>query len=183
MTKTVEFIKTIENRVIIDKDNGGEIIFSKAKPPTETELLDTEGRLEVKLPNSYKDFLLYCGAADFYGVQLWGLAELYRFDNECWEMEGMIPFAVDFMGRHHCFKPSTTTEEYEVFITSHDPFGYAKVADNFYEWCKLQNSIMLNFETNSPSFKHPFIDADVAIYASWKRHKATLPKKWYEFWK
>jgi hypothetical protein len=183
MTKTVEFIKTIENKVIIDKDNGGEIIFSKSTPSTEIELHETELRLGVKLPKSYKDFFVYCGPADFYGTQLWGLSELYRLDNDCWEMEGMIPFAVDFMGRHHCFKPTNATEEYEVYITSHDPFGYAKVADNFYEWCKFQNAIMLNFEINAPSFKHPFLDADEAILASWKRYKSTLPKKWYEFWK
>lgn len=178
-----EFIKTIENKKILDKDNGQEITFVKARPSTEEEISKAELRLGIKLPTSYKDFLLYCGPANFFGLQISDLNELYQLDGDNWEMTGMIPFFTDAIERIHCFKPVTNTDEYEIYICSHDPFGYGKVADSFQEWCKFNYSMMLNFEENKPDFVHPFLTVDKDIRESWKRYEQTLPKKWYEFWK
>jgi hypothetical protein len=178
-----EFIRQIEKRIIVDKDNKEEIRFVKSFPATDDEIRDAERMLGIKLPESFTDFLKYCGPADFYGLQIWSLKELYHFDQDCGEMEGMIPFALDPFGRNHCFKPIAGSKEYPIYITSHDPFGYGKVADNFYEWCRLQNSMMLNFELDAPAFKHPFMDIDRAIAESSKGFKLGKATKWYEFWK
>lgn len=182
MTTITEFIKTIENKKIVDKDNGQELLFVKASPSTEQEISKTENSLGLKLPSSFKDFMRYCGPANFFGLKIADLNELYQYDNN-WEMTGMIPFFTDPMERYHCFKPIQNTDEYEIYICSHDPYGYGKVADNFLEWCKLNYSMMLNFEENIPNFVHPFLSVDSDIRKSWMRYKHTLPKKWYQFWK
>lgn len=181
MTSVATFIRSIEGRVIIDKDNGEEIRFVKADPVSREVLDQAEQNLGIPLPDSYKAFLAYCGAADFCRLKMWTVPELYAFDEDTGEMEGMIPFTTDFQERWHVFKPAPDNKEYEVYICSHDPFGYGKVADNFLEWCKLQNDLMLNFETGENDFKHPFIEVDEEIFACYKRYKASLPKKWWQF--
>ncbi len=182
MMTMIELIKTIENKKILDKDNGQEIAFIKANPSTEQEITKTETNLGLKLPTSFKDFLRYCGPANFFGIKISDLNQLYQFEDN-WEMTGMIPFFTDPMDRIHCFKPLQNSFEYEIYICSNDPYGYGKVADNFLEWCNLNYLIMLNFEENKPDFIHPFLSVNKDIRESWQRYKKTLPKKWYEFWK
>ena len=94
MSATQEYIASIENKIIVDKESDGEIKFTTSNPSSGKEIEAIEIQLGVKLPKSFKDFLKYCGAADFYGLQIFSLPELYRFDESCWEMEGMIPLDV-----------------------------------------------------------------------------------------
>jgi len=182
MSELVEFVKSIEKKIIVDKDNGREILFNRGNKVTQQDIDLAEERLGLSLPESYKDFIRNFGDANFFGLKIFHPNELYSFDSTNWEMEGFIPYAIDFIERYHAFRPVKNITEYHIYVCSHDPFGYGKVADNFHEWCILNYKMMENFEKGEKDFNHPFLTVHKDIMDSWKRYKSTLPKKWWQFW-
>lgn len=177
----LDFIKAIEKYEFTDKEMG--VCRLKKYPPPDHKMIQSlEGKFNIQLPQSYVDFILYAGAAEYFGVRFLPVHSLFVLDHTNWEMQGFVPFAVDSFSNFFAFDPNESSHEYIVCKCSHDPFGYAQIADSFDVWLKL-HYIFIEKLMDGKAFDHPYFDAEDEIAANNRRYRKSLPRKWWEVWK
>jgi hypothetical protein len=119
---------------------GRRIFIPDDKPTTASEIELAEKNLGVTLPVSYKHFLLRCGSGVWCGERVAHPSELYTFDSDCLEIAGFIPLVhnVRGVGDYVAINPadSEVAGERAVYYCSHDPFGYAEIAESFEDWSR-----------------------------------------------
>ncbi len=178
----LDFIKAIEKNQFYDKDMG-ECRLVRQTPVKRSVLQQVMSRYDLTLPESYIEFLSYAGAADYFGARFLPPHSLFVLDETNWEMHGLVPFAADSLGNFFAFNPKAGRTEYAVYKCSHDPFGYAHLADSFDIWIKLHYIFIEKIATGRKSFNHPYFAAEQEIFENYKRYKKSLPRKWWQVWK
>lgn len=161
---------------------GNTFSFHRARPVEIKEIKSKEQELGLKLPASFVEFLQYCGAATYFGVQIFDIRGLYAYDDEWWEMKGFLPFCVDAQSNHYSFKPLQGSAEYPVYRCVHSPFGYGAVADSFEHWLKLHYEYVIA-KKDDPKFAHPYLAAEKEVEKNCKRYQQTAQPKWWPFGK
>jgi hypothetical protein len=143
---------------------------------SETDIKQAEQKLGVNLPHSYQQFLLLCGPGLWCGDYIPHLGELYAFDESCWEMTGFIPLVHNVLGLgdYVAINPADSEKDGErpLYYCSHDPFGYARVADSFEKWCRKTAEIQIG-ETNTTIYD----GVEEAVRSKWKEYLDSQPKK------
>ena len=149
---------------------------------TDKEIDNIQGELGVQFPEDYTLFLKTYGDCNFFGVQIMGPKELYKFDEETLEMKGFIPFAQDSLGNFFAFDKT-----FAITKCSHDPFGYNRLTDTFTNWTKVHYDFIEKLAIGVEDWGHQYVKADKEIIESGKRMKKELkarqPKKWWEVWR
>ncbi len=153
-------------------------------PVPPSAINQAEARLGIELPEAYVYFVTH------YGVGQWGEesivhpSDLYRFDEEMWEMEGAIGLVANVLGVGdmagiHPDKPKSDGE-YPIYHFCHDPFGYGVVSPSFEQWMR---DTIASFERtlSDPDVPGPYAAAQDEVYASWRRFRKET-KKWWQFW-
>jgi hypothetical protein len=149
---------------------------------SETDIKRAEEKLGINLPRSYQQFLLLCGPGLWCGDHIPHPSELYAFDESCWEMTGFIPLIHNVLGfgDYVAVNPADFEKDGErpLYYCSHDPFGYARVADSFEDWCR--KTVEVEIEGMDTTI-YDRVEEDVC--SKWKEYLASQPKKWWQFWR
>lgn len=116
-------------------------IFSPESDPLELpEVEAAEQNLGVKLPDSYKYFLLRCGSGLWCDESVASPDQLYAFDSDCSEMESFIALInnVRGIGDYIAFNPedAETKGEKPLYYCSHEALTCVKVSDSFEDWTR-----------------------------------------------
>ena len=160
-------------------EKSGLSLFPTVRKLQTQTLKQAERELGVRLPHSYREFLLKCGPGIWCGDWIPPPMMLYAFDEDCWEMEGFVTLVhnVQEVGDFVAINPADQEEngEQPVYYCSHDPFGYARIAASFEEWCRKT----LEGEQTGEII---YVEVEDAVDAKWKEYLASRPKKWWQFW-
>lgn len=155
------------------------------QPPGEMEIEAAEDRIGVPLPQGYKLFLRVLGPGCWCRAnEISAPDDVFAFDEGTWEMNGFVAIVqnVQGVGDHLAFNPADlqVAGERPVYYCSHDPFGYAKVADSFEAWARDCAAAA----RNEQDFYQRF---DEAVAAKWQEYdaveQARKPKRWWQFWR
>jgi len=136
--------------------------------------------LGVPLPASYETFIKVCGPGRWCGVVVAAPEDLYAFDDNFQEMEGLIALVhnVRGVGNFVAMNPEEQTGpgEWAMYYCSHDPLGCARMADSFEAWARAAVAAV---EANVDLYAKA---ADEASQAFDRGMRAPL-KEWWQFWK
>jgi hypothetical protein len=166
-------------------------LFVPAGPPVgEKEIQDAERRIGTPLPRSYKLFLqvlgpgCWCRANDIPTP-----AGVEAFAEGTWGVEGFFAIVdnVQGLGEFLAFNPADPEIDGErpVYYFSHDPYGYAKVADSFETWARECAAATRQGEDFYQQF-------DEAVHAKWIEYDKAMKamkapeatsKKWWQLWR
>lgn len=154
-------------------------VFNVLGPVSEDLLLAAEAHLGSQLPRGYKQFVLACGSGEWCGDLVAAPSAVYAFDEDCGGMEGFLTLVhnVRGVGDFVAMNPNEQTgpEEWALYYCSHDPFGFAKVADTFEEWAR---EALVAMETGSD----PYDKLYAAVDETWKAYRKDS-KRWWQFWR
>jgi hypothetical protein len=139
----------------------------------------TNEPLGVPLPASYETFIKVCGPGRWCGVVVAAPEDLYPFDDNCGEMEGLIGlvYNVRGVGDFVAMNPNEQTGpgEWAMFYCSHDPLGCVRMADSFESWAR---------EAVAAVESHVDLYAKAADEAGQAFHRGMRAKlrSWWRFW-
>lgn len=88
MTSFQDFLSQNKSRAV-QRDGERVEIFNPNAPANEQFVHAAEVRLGVPLPASYKTFLQVCGSGQWCGDYVAPPEDLYPFDKDCGDMEGL----------------------------------------------------------------------------------------------
>lgn len=165
-----------------EQDNGDKwpIFIPDDEEVTSSDIEQAEMALGIKLPHSYRKFLLTCGSGTWCGDWVPPPIALGAFDEDCWEMAGFVTLVhnVQLVGDFIAINPADPEKNGErpVYYCSHDPFGYARIAASFEDWCRKT----LEGERTGTII---YIEVEDVVYAKWKEYLASQPKKCWQFWR
>jgi hypothetical protein len=136
--------------------------------------------LGVPLPVSYETFLKVCGPGRWCGVFVAAPEDLYAFDENCGEMEGLVALVhnVRGVGDFVAMNPleQTAPGEWAMDYCSHDPPGCARMADSFESWVR---DAVTAFEAGVDLYAKPAAD----VREEWARGMRTKFRTWWQFWR
>lgn len=137
---------------------GRKVFVVRARPGVE-ELDVAASVLGLKVPESYVQFCCEFGVGDFNDdLRLLTPGELYAFDMNVTELDGLVVFATDGLGNKLAFDPGAFGADGEspVLYCCHDPFGIGVAAPSFASF--IQQMVDGNFDYEGlvealPSFR------------------------------
>lgn len=149
---------------------------------TEAQLLSCEERLGIKLPQGYRLFMQTIGPGIWAHAGVAHPDNIYAFDADCGEMEGFVALAFNVDGCGNSVGINPKAEEQTIYYFCHDPFGYAKVADNFEEWVRAIAGCQLKNPTNGTELYYDSVGRFTEVNLPGSTDKKVGGKPWWQFW-
>jgi hypothetical protein len=109
-----------------------ETLTLKLSSPVNLASIETfEKEYGFSLPNDYREFLAVTNGCNFFGVDLQSIDDCFRVDAP--QLSQFVPFHTWIDGNFSVFN---VEEHFSVYYLSHDPLGYARIANSFQEWLR-----------------------------------------------
>ena len=180
MTLTFEQFLAQNKSRVVTRDRTTVEIFEPGVTHLTPRIDAAEAPLGVPLPASYQTFLEVCGPGRWCGVVVAAREDLYAFDENCGEMEGLVPLVhnVGGVGNFLAMNPleQTGSGEWAMYYCSHDPLGCASMTDSFESWVR---EAVTAFEAGVDLYEKAAVEASEA----WDRGMRARLGRWWAFWR
>jgi hypothetical protein len=170
-------IENFVNKVTNDKSINHKKYRIDKKEPIATDIIEREEkRLQIKLPDTYKEILKKWGYWNFLATEFIPLQRMRKLDQNYGPLEGLIPFARIPGGEIIAFKK---TSEDKIDIIQYHPrtLGHALVSETFDKWLEMDYEFFKVIGDREKSNEHPYRKIHLEILETAKHWRSSYPPK------